>query len=129
MRRLIRILLVLCFAAASAYAADTITAGTVLEGFVLDKKERKYPMVVTIAAVDNATGKLEGNVSWTSLNSVHRIEGRVEGNRLTFKEVSYIKRGSAHLNCEYALVLDGGSLEGSWAEPGVDRGAVRLKIR
>ena len=112
-----------------AHAQNTISPGTVLKGFVLDKNKKKFPMVVKITSMDNADGNFTGDVSWPSLNSVHRIEGRLTANTITFKEVSYIKKGGAHLNCEYALIIDGGSLDGRWVEPGHDTGGVQLKIK
>jgi hypothetical protein len=115
--------------AAMAHAQSAIAPGTVLEGFVLDKNNKKHPMVVRIASMDKTTGSLAGDVSWPSLNSVHRIEGMLFGNTVAFKEVSYIKRGSAHLNCEYAFIIDGGFLDGRWLEPGRDRGIVQLTIK
>ncbi len=112
-----------------AYAQSTISTGTVLEGFILDKSNKKFPMVVKIVSIDNANGRFAGEVSWPSLNSIHRIEGRLIGNTFTFKEVSYIKKGGAHLNCEYAMIIEGGSLDGRWVEPGRDRGSVKLKVK
>jgi len=112
-----------------AHAQNSISPGTILEGFVLDKKNKNFPMIVKIESIDSATGNFSGEVSWPSLNSIHRIEGRISGNTITFKEVSHIKKGSAHLNCEYALVIDGGSVDGRWVEPGHDRGPVQLKIK
>ncbi len=115
--------------AAMAYAQNAISPGTVLEGFALDKKNKNFPMVVNIVSIDEGTGYFSGDVSWPSLNAVHRIEGMLTANTITFKEVSYIKRGGAHLNCVYALVIEGNALDGRWVEPGVDSGIVQLKIK
>jgi len=123
------VLVILFLVAPVAYAQSTISTGTSLEGFAWDKSNKKFPMVVTIVSIDNAAGNFAGEVSWPSLNSVHRIEGRLAGNTITFKEVSHIKKGGAHLNCEYAMVIDGRSLDGRWVEPGRDRGIVQLKIK
>ena len=123
------VFVILFLVAALAYAQSAISPGTVLEGFAADKKNKNFPMVVNIASIDEGTGNFSGDVSWPSLNAVHRIEGRLTANTITFKEVSYIKRGSAHLNCEYALVIEGGVLDGRWVEPGVDRGIVQLKVK
>jgi hypothetical protein len=119
----------LFLAVSLAQAQTVISSGTLLEGFVQDQKSKNFPTLVTIGTVDSVTGNFSGEISWPSLNSVHRIEGRVTGNTLVFKEVSHIKRGGAHLNCEYALVLDGSSLDGRWVEPGRDRGIVKLNIK
>lgn len=112
-----------------AHAQNTISPGTVLEGFVSDKSNKTFPMVVKIVSIDNATGNFTGDVSWPSLNSIHRIEGRLTANTITFKEVSQIKKGAAHLNCVYAMIIEGTSLDGRWVEPGRDRGIVQLKIK
>jgi hypothetical protein len=60
------------------------------------------------------------------LNSVNRIDGKIDGRNITFKETQYIQRGGAHLNCEYQLVLQGTSLTGPWQEPGYDQGQTIL---
>jgi hypothetical protein len=117
------------FFAAPVQAQTTLLAGTALEGFALDQKNTNFPMMVKITEMDRATGNFAGEVSWPSLNSIHRIEGRIQGHTVTFREVSHIKKGRAHLNCEYALVIDGRSLDGRWVEPGRDRGSVQLKIK
>ncbi|MDQ5985085.1 MAG: hypothetical protein CSYNP_00789 [Syntrophus sp. SKADARSKE-3] len=71
---------------------------------------------------DPASGNLEGELEWPSLNSIHKISGRMMGNRISFKEVDYIKRGSAHLNCEYTARYERGVMTGKWVEPGADQG-------
>ena len=73
-------------------------------------------------AYDPASGNLEGELAWPSLNSIHRIAGSMTGNRIYFKEVDYIKRGSAHLNCEYTARYKHGVIIGQWVEPGDDQG-------
>ena len=112
-----------------AYAQNTFSPGTVLEGSVQDKKNKNFPTIIKIETIDNTTGNFSGDITWPSLNAVHRIEGRLAGNTITFKEVSHIKKGGAHLNCEYALIIDGISVDGRWVEPGRDRGTVQLKIK
>ena len=119
----------LFFIVTLAHAQSILTPGTVLEGFALDKKNTNFPMIVKIVGVDEGSGNFTGEVSWPSLNSVHRIEGRINGHTITFNEVSHIKKGSAHLHCEYALIIDGRSVDGRWVEPGRDRGTVQLKIQ
>jgi hypothetical protein len=111
------------------HAQNPLLPGTVLEGFAIDKSNKNYPMVVNIVSMDYGTGSFTGEVSWPSLNSVHRIEGRLASNTITFKEVSQVKKGGARLNCEYAMVIDGKSLDGRWVDPGRDRGIVQLKIK
>ncbi len=119
----------LFFVASMAYAQSILSPGVTLEGFALDKKNTNFPSIVKIESVEETTGNFTGEITWPSLNSVHRIEGRIHEHTVTFKEVSHIKKGGAHLNCEYALVIDGKSMEGRWVEPGRDRGAIQLKIK
>jgi hypothetical protein len=118
----------LVFFITTAYAQNAIFPGTILEGSVLDKKNKQFSTSIRIEAIDTNTGNFSGDISWPSLNSIHRIEGRLAGNTITFKEVSHIKKGGAHLNCEYALVIDGSSVDGRWVEPNRDRGTVQLRI-
>ena len=118
----------LVFFITTAYAQNAIFPGTILEGSVLDNKNKQFSTSIRIEAIDTNTGNFSGDISWPTLNSIHRIEGRLAGNTITFKEVSHIKKGGAHLNCEYALVIDGSSVDGRWVEPNRDRGTVQLRI-
>jgi hypothetical protein len=133
MRPLFRIMAgaaVLVFVTATqAMAGLTLASGSVLQGEVIDRKGSKFPSQIRIVAVNDQTGDFVGEVAWTSLNSVHKIEGRIKGNTIVYKETMYIKQGSAHLNCEYALVYDGQSLQGRWVEPGVDAGSAFYTIQ
>jgi hypothetical protein len=119
----------LIFFAALAYAQSILSAGTALEGFALDKKNKNFPVLIKIENIEETTGNFTGEITWPSLNSIHRIAGRIHEHTITFKEVSHIKRGGAHLNCEYAMVIDGKSMEGRWVEPERDRGTIQLQIK
>jgi hypothetical protein len=57
-------------------------------------------------------------VTWTTLNSVNKIQGRLAGSNLTFREVQAIRAGAAHLNVSYALVVSSVSAKGTWTDHG-----------
>lgn len=92
-----------------------------------ERAKRNFPATLEITAVNATTGAIQGTLTWPGFNAVHRIEGTLDGNNVSFKETGYIKKGSAHLNCEYRLTLRGTALSGSWQEPGYDKGTVALK--
>ncbi len=71
------------------YAQNAFSPGTVLEGSVQDKNNKNFQTIIKIETIDNTTGNFSGDITWPSLNSVHRIEGRLSGNTITFKEVSH----------------------------------------
>lgn len=119
----------LFFIVTLAYAQSILSPGVTLEGFALDKKNKNFPVTVKIESIEETTGNFSGEITWPSLNSIHRIEGRIHEHTVTFKEVSHIKKGGAHLYCEYAMVIDGKSMEGRWVEPERDRGTIQLQIK
>jgi hypothetical protein len=121
--------LLAAFMSTMALAGLSLTSGTVLQGEVVDKKGTRFPGTIRITNANDLTGDFVGEVSWHSLNSVHKIEGRVKGNTVVFKETAYIRQGGAHLNCEYALVFDGQTLQGRWVEPGVDTGSANFAVQ
>ena len=101
--------------------------GVIFQGDVKSEQSgAAWKASVKFTSVNETTGDLSCEMSWPSLNSVHRIDGKIQGNRLTFTENGYIKRGNAHLNCQYDLTFDGNNLRGSWAEPGQDRGSINF---
>lgn len=110
-------------------AATLIKNGAVFKGEVADKKGSKFPSTLRITSVDDVSGDFVGEVSWPSLNSVHRIEGSIKGSTVVFKETKHIKQGGAHLNCEYAFVFDGQTLKGRWIEPNVDFGPAEYRLQ
>ena len=95
-------------------------------GKVTSARSADFPATIEIVEIDTATGNFNGTITWPTLNSVNRIDGKIDGRNITFKETQYIQRGGAHLNCEYQLVLQGTSLTGPWQEPGYDQGQTIL---
>lgn len=107
-----------------------LTAGMKFEGSVASEKaKRNFPATLEITSVNAGTGAIQGTLTWPGFNAVHRIEGSLDGPNVSFKETAYVKKGSAHLNCEYRLTLKGAALSGSWQEPGYDKGTVALKLQ
>ncbi|MBK6744281.1 MAG: tetratricopeptide repeat protein [Hydrogenophilales bacterium] len=62
-------------------------------------------------------GNVTGELSWTSLGSVHRIAGSLTGESLRFTETAAIKTGGAHLNVNYTLTRSGNRLTGNYQDP------------
>ena len=113
----------------SAAPMDDLTLAQ-FAGDVKSTKGRSWKANLRFTTYDPNTGNLEGEIEWPSLSSIHKIVGTMNGNRISFKEVSYIKRGSAHLNCSYDARYDRDRISGQWMEPGADRGTFQFnKIR
>ena len=53
-------------------------------------------------------GVWAGEIEWTTLNSVNKVEGSLSGGRIIFKETDYIKKGRAILGSTYSLDLEEG---------------------
>jgi hypothetical protein len=96
-------------------------------GNVRSTKEGVWKANLRFTAYEPASGNLEGELAWPSLNSIHRITGRMIGNQIFFKEVDYIKRGSALLNREYTARYKHGVIIGQWVEPGADQGSFQFQ--
>lgn len=60
-------------------AANLLPKNAVFKGEVTDKKGAKFPSTLRIISMNESTGDFTGEVTWHSLNSVHKIEGRVKG--------------------------------------------------
>jgi len=112
-----------------ALADSVIPDGAVFKGESVDKKGVKFPSTIRIISIDNSSGDFIGEIAWTSVNSVHKIVGRIAGNTVVFKETEYIKKGRAVLNCEYAFVYDGKTLQGRWVLPYSDYGTSQYTIQ
>jgi hypothetical protein len=60
---------------------------------------------------------VKGELTWSSLDSIHRVAGTLSGNTLKFTEVSAVHPGGAHLRCSYTLKLSGDRLLGTYQDP------------
>ena len=118
----------LCAAPADVTAlADALAQPTPAE-VISTPKRKTYSATIEIQRVNARDGSFVGQLTWPSLRSIHRIEGKITKDALTFKETAYIKKGSAHLNCSYQLKKSGGKLVGTWQEPGVDQGTITITL-
>jgi hypothetical protein len=80
------------------------------------KTGQQWPCVIRITSRDGSTGAIAGEVKWTTLGAVHRIEGRLSGNGLTFRETEAIQAGSAHLNVAYSMTISGNVVTGTYVD-------------
>ncbi len=102
--------------------------GTIYTGNAVSKKSGKsWKVTLKITSFNESSGFVEGEMEWPSLNSVHKIEGKLTDSKFTFKEVAYIKKGKANLNCQYTTNLKNNMISGTWTDPGSDRGTIELK--
>ena len=78
--------------------------------------QNKWPFLLYVKSLNEATGAWTGQINWISLYSIHKIEGKFTTNRVTFTEVSVIKKGRAAIGCRYALTPeeDAFTLRGTW---------------
>jgi hypothetical protein len=111
-------------------AGILLSKGAVFQGETVDNKGTRFPATIRITRIKESKGDLTGELSWLSLDAVHKIEGRIEGRTVVFKETEFIKKGKTILNCEYALIFDGQTLQGRWiCEPGKDFGTAQFKLQ
>jgi len=78
----------------------------------------RWKCTLKITSYDRATGAVVGQIDWPSLSSVHRIRGKIAGDKLTFTEVEAIRAGNAHLNVTYTFALGKASATGTWVDNG-----------
>ncbi|MBK7635209.1 MAG: hypothetical protein IPJ13_13715 [Saprospiraceae bacterium] len=64
--------------------------GSVFVGKAISSKSGKsWTATVRIISYNQSSGRVEGEIEWPSLNSVHKIVGNLTGSNFTFKEVDY----------------------------------------
>lgn len=114
------------FGANYGYAIDLRGA---YSGQVISAQSGKsWPATLKILSYDSKSGRVEGELNWTNLGSVHKIVGQLSDSRFVFKETEYIKQGGAHLNCEYNAAVNNGIISGNWKDANIDNGTFQLKI-
>jgi hypothetical protein len=91
------------------------------------KNGKTWPFELTLIGPDT-DGTISGQIEWTSLDSIHKIEGSKTATGITFTETAYIKKGYAVLNCRYNLNSEGDSFTGTWdgCDDG-DHGTISMK--
>lgn len=77
-----------------------------------------WPFSIRFMNFDNQSGAIVGEITWKSLNAIHKIEGKLTGDELEFTETAYIKKGGADLNCIYHLRRNSSRVAGNWFENG-----------
>lgn len=88
---------------------------------------KSWPFTLRITSYDPVSGGVEGEISWPSLQSLHRIRGKITGNTLAFDEKEAIKAGQAHLNVDYKLTLTDSGASGTYDDHADNtQGSVRM---
>jgi len=67
------------------------------------RRHKRWPFRLTPTEYTASSGRLMGELEWTTLGSTHRIDGRLTNGTLTFQETGYIHRGKAVLGPQYSL--------------------------
>jgi hypothetical protein len=121
------------FSAFAVVAQDGSLAGTLLNGTsfpCLAGDSRGLQSWPCSLKFSGTPAKVTGELTWTTLASVHRIAGAISGNTLQFAEVSAITASRAHLNSTYTLTRSGSGLTGTYVD-GVDnsRGPFSINIQ
>ncbi|MEQ1606098.1 MAG: tetratricopeptide repeat protein [Pyrinomonadaceae bacterium] len=88
---------------------------------------KSWPFTLRITSYDPATGSVEGEISWPSLQSVHRVRGNFSGNTLELTEKEAIKAGQAHLNVDYTINVTDSGATGTYSDHADNtEGSVRM---
>ena len=95
---------------------SSFTGGTALSGEA-HANGRVWPLTIRITSHTPANGAIVGEITWTSLGSVHRIRGKLSGATLTFEETEAIRAGGAHLRCTYSMTMSSTGAKGTWIDP------------
>jgi hypothetical protein len=116
-------------AAPAGGGLSRLTSGQALDCNANDRG-KLYPCKIRITSYNSASGAIVGELTWTTLSSVHRIRGKFAGNKLSFTEAEAIRAGAAHLNVEYSLAVSAGSASGTWIDHSDNnsRGTFTIKI-
>jgi len=124
---LIRVMLVIMLLLFVNSGFPAVVQGSVYTGVVKSSKSGKsWSAVLKITSHDPQTGKIEGELQWPQLGSLHRIAGNLLDGKLTFKETEYFRKGGAFLNCEYVGNLTDKAITGSWNYLAEDQGSFQL---
>lgn len=97
---------------------QSLASGKTVSGEARGDKGGYWPFQLKITSYDPSTGAIVGQITWTSLASVHRVKGSLTGMRLGFTETEAIRAGSAHLNVAYTFTLAAATASGSWVDNG-----------
>lgn len=106
----------------------TIISGKERSGEAWTASGSRWRFGLKITSFDGSTGAFSGQIVWPSLSSIHRIQGNVAGDKLSFTEVEAIQAGSAHLHVSYVFTLGKNDANGTWVDNG-DRSRGEAKIK
>jgi hypothetical protein len=87
-----------------------------------------WPFRLKFNSFDESSGEVVGELEWLTLDAVHRVEGKLSGTTLVFKETEYIKQGNAALNCVYTMSPSGKAMTGTWKGQYGHRGDVHFDL-
>ncbi|MEQ8191535.1 MAG: hypothetical protein ABRQ39_26450 [Candidatus Eremiobacterota bacterium] len=98
---------------------EVLFSGKTFTGKCLGDTGGQWPFKIKFTYLNKSSGTFQGEIEWTSLNAIHKIEGTISGKKIYFKETEYIKQGGAYLNIVYDLQYDSGSnsVKGTWYDP------------
>lgn len=97
---------------------QSLANGKTVSGEARGDKGGYWPFQLKITSYDPSTGAIVGQITWSSLSSVHRVKGTLAGTKLSFTETEAIRAGSAHLNVAYTFTLATATASGSWVDNG-----------
>ena len=104
-----------------------LSANNPLNGEASGSKE-KWPFILRVTKLNTSSGKIMGQIEFTTLSSTIKIEGILSKTALIFKTTDYIKKGDAVNGVIYTLYPDTkGKLKGHWIY-GKRQGDARLDI-
>ena len=93
-------------------------------------RHMSWPVKFNFSAFDERTGHVEGQVEYTTLNTVIRFQGDLSGETLKLIGTDYVRPGGAALGLIYSLSFtDNGKMGGSWKNnDGGSSGTIWLKL-
>jgi hypothetical protein len=112
-------------ALALAQGVKTLTSGASLR-CEARSGNKAWPCQLRITMGDSS-GNLIGELTWANLNSVHRIRGKLQGDKFTFTEIEAIRSGRAHLNVSYNMTVSDKTASGTYRDA-VDRSTGTMTI-
>jgi len=95
-------------------------------------QKRTWPFNLKINSFSPSDGSWSGEISWTAMKSVHKVEGMSTNSGIRFKETQYLKKGHAVLGGVHTLELDNHKtrLTGTWALDNLKlKGSVLINLK
>jgi hypothetical protein len=101
-----------------------VSATSLRESLALENKfngvvqggNQQWPVLVEIKFTRKNSSRFSGRMTWKTLGSIVKIDGRIRGNKLTFKSTAHIKRGQSVIGTTFTLSPSAsGLLVGTWS--------------